>query len=159
MEDDGTPRMRTVCSFLSAVLMMVYRNVEAVIPRRSVAASVGYRTIIPWTCLGVHPGEVANGARSRSRHNPRHAARTRLGAPAPLSSASPNPAAAIARSSRARGFAFGLPRLDSFHVVQFFSALKRAGIPVTLREYLTLMEAMKAEISRGAGGRELYAAV
>ena len=31
--------------------------------------------------------------------------------------------------------------------VQFFSALKQAGVPVTLREYLTLMEAMEADLA------------
>src|SRR3954451_16907553 len=32
--------------------------------------------------------------------------------------------------------------------VQFFSELKQAGVPVTLREYLTLMEAMEADLAR-----------
>src|SRR3954468_20957524 len=31
--------------------------------------------------------------------------------------------------------------------VQFFTALKSAGVPVTLREYLTLMEAMDADLA------------
>src|SRR5947208_11280322 len=31
--------------------------------------------------------------------------------------------------------------------VQFFSELKSAGVPVTLREYLTLMEAMQADLA------------
>jgi uncharacterized protein len=31
--------------------------------------------------------------------------------------------------------------------VQFFSELKQAGVPVTLREYLTLMEAMQADLA------------
>src|SRR6188508_1634978 len=31
--------------------------------------------------------------------------------------------------------------------VQFFSELKQAGVPVTLREYLTLMEAMEADLA------------
>ena len=31
--------------------------------------------------------------------------------------------------------------------VQFFSQLKQAGVPVTLREYLTLMEAMEADLA------------
>ena len=31
--------------------------------------------------------------------------------------------------------------------VQFFSELKSAGVPVTLREYLTLMEAMEADLA------------
>ena len=36
----------------------------------------------------------------------------------------------------------------------FFFALKRAQVPVTLREYLTLMEAMAAGV-RGLRGRAL----
>src|SRR5947209_4114136 len=32
-------------------------------------------------------------------------------------------------------------------LVQFFSELKQAGVPVTLREYLTLMEAMEADLA------------
>ena len=31
--------------------------------------------------------------------------------------------------------------------VTFFSALKAAGVPVTLREYLTLMQAMEADLA------------
>src|SRR5438552_2676903 len=31
--------------------------------------------------------------------------------------------------------------------VQFFTELKSAGVPVTLREYLTLMEAMEADLA------------
>src|SRR5947208_16174734 len=31
--------------------------------------------------------------------------------------------------------------------VQFFTELKSAGVPVTLREYLTLMEAMQADLA------------
>src|SRR5450432_1168231 len=31
--------------------------------------------------------------------------------------------------------------------VTFFSELKQAGVPVTLREYLTLMEAMQADLA------------
>ena len=31
--------------------------------------------------------------------------------------------------------------------VTFFSQLKQAGVPVTLREYLTLMEAMEKDLA------------
>lgn len=31
--------------------------------------------------------------------------------------------------------------------VRFFMDLKAAGVPVTLREYLTLMEALKADLA------------
>ena len=36
--------------------------------------------------------------------------------------------------------------------VHFFNELKAAGVPVTLREYLTLMEAMEADLA-GRGSR------
>ena len=36
--------------------------------------------------------------------------------------------------------------------VTFFHELKSAGLPVTLREYLTLMEAMEADLA-SAGSR------
>ena len=35
--------------------------------------------------------------------------------------------------------------------VTFFHELKAAGVPVTLREYLTLMEAMEADLAVAAG--------
>ena len=37
--------------------------------------------------------------------------------------------------------------------VTFFHELKSAGVPVTLREYLTLMEAMDKPTSPAAGSR------
>ena len=37
--------------------------------------------------------------------------------------------------------------------VSFFHELKSAGVPVTLREYLTLMEAMDRPTSPAAGSR------
>ena len=37
--------------------------------------------------------------------------------------------------------------------VTFFHELKAAGVPVTLREYLTLMEAMQMPTSPAAGSR------
>ena len=38
-------------------------------------------------------------------------------------------------------------------LVTFFHALKSAGVPVTLREYLTLMEAMEQDLAPAAWRR------
>ena len=48
----------------------------------------------------------------------------------------------------AQGFArpYAPAKVDLMFV-QFFSELKQAGVPVTLREYLTLMEAMEADLA------------
>src|ERR1043165_424548 len=54
------------------------------------------------------------------------------------------PAPDIALGTMAGGAAFRYP----FRMfVQFFSQLKQAGVPVTLREYLTLMEAMEHDLA------------
>src|SRR3954470_4172345 len=46
-----------------------------------------------------------------------------------------------------RGEARAVCRYSRFMFVTFFTELKSAGVPVTLREYLTLMEAMEKDLA------------